>query len=242
MKIIYETKGKANEYNGFALDIYKTCDHNCKYCYLIKNRDNTKILKRDWLMEKLEDDIKEYKEKGLKDFIFLSFSTDPYNIADTEYKETRKVLELLSKNNIPVMILTKGWKRLLRDLDIIKTFGNRIKIGMTIVFASEEKKCLWEKNTTTISERIEVLKILKENGIKTWISMEPIIDTEEAFKVIELTKDFVDEYKVWKINYFKDIEDKVDWKKFTIDITEKLKELGKEFYIKESLMKYMKEE
>lgn len=33
MSLIYEPTGKAREYAGLALNIYKGCTHGCRYCY-----------------------------------------------------------------------------------------------------------------------------------------------------------------------------------------------------------------
>lgn len=33
MPVIYEPKGRANEYSPYACNLYIGCSHRCRYCY-----------------------------------------------------------------------------------------------------------------------------------------------------------------------------------------------------------------
>ena len=77
----------------------------------------------------------------------------------------------------------------------------------------------------------------KKFGIKTWVSFEPVLYPEQTLKLLDVTYNFVDLFKVGKLNYHKK-QSIIDWNKFYLNITEKLKKYNKDFYIKKDLKKY----
>ena len=73
-------------------------------------------------------------------------------------------------------------------------------------------------------------------GIYTWVSVEPVIDPNEALSVMRALLDCVDLWKVGKLNHFKEAESRVDWRQFLIDTQKTL--VGKNVYIKKDLLAY----
>lgn len=170
--------------------------------------------------------------------VFLSFTTDPYTSLNKETKITRKVLEILLENKIPVSILSKGGKNMLSDLDLFKKFGENIQVGCSLTFTNENDSLKWEKNASLPIERFDTLKILKENGIKTWASMEPVIYPEQSLEIMEITIDYVDVYKIGKLNHFQKHENRFDWTKFLNDSVNIMRKYKKSFHIKNDLAKF----
>ena len=58
---------------------------------------------------------------------------------------------------------------------------------------------------------------------------------------MELTKDYVDAYKIGKLNHFKKHEDKFNWTNFLNDSVEIMRRNGKKFYIKNDLAEFADE-
>ena len=75
-------------------------------------------------------------------------------------------------------------------------------------------------------------------GIFTWVSVEPVVDPEEALQVMRDLKPYVDFWKVGKLNHFADIEKSIDWAKFLRDVRTELNH-GR-YYIKQDLLKFEK--
>ena len=88
---------------------------------------------------------------------------------------------------------------------------------------------------SSVQSRLRILKTAHEMGIYTWVSMEPVIIPEEALAVIREAYDYVDYWKVGKLNHNKEVEQSVDWAKFREDVTALLESYGGEYYIKEDL-------
>ncbi len=245
MAAIYEPQGAAREYSPLALNYIKGCDHGCVYCYVPKmmKRFNAGYVHSDVYIKEEKVLMKEIlssakKHQNSEKQVFLSFLTDPYSHFNKETKLTRRVLEILLEYNIPVSILSKGGYNVLEDMDLFKKFGDKIQIGGSLTFTNDADSLKWEKNASLPAERLDTLKILHLNGIKTWASMEPVIFPEQSLEIMELTKDYVDGYKIGKLNHFNNHEKKFDWTKFLSDAVAIMRKNNELFYIKKDLLAF----
>ena len=239
MSVIYSPKGKAREYSELACNLYSGCSHKCKYCYcpsirrmsLEKWSLNPKP--RENIIKKLANEAG--KLYGLDKDILFCFMSDPYQ-SEESAMITNKALTICQKNHFKkVQVLTKGGMRAVGDLELFKN-NEQWKFGSTIIFKDEKLREYWEPGAPSIESRYEAVKIFKKNNIFTWISMEPVIDPDQALAVINDLLPYVDLWKIGKINYFRKIEDKIDWCKFLKDVRKILK--GKNYYIKKDLLRY----
>jgi DNA repair photolyase len=236
-KVIYEPKGKAKEYSDLAVNLYNGCSHGCTYCYapgvIKRNRDdftNNVTARKDVISKLIEDCIK-YKEIGDNREVLLSFTSDPYQSAELDMNLTQKAAMLFNKYGVKYKILTKN-ELIMRDRYLLSL--KNCKIGMTIIFDNDGKRLQYEPGASTIEERITVLKYFHDEGFYTWVSMEPVIDPDEALRLIPRIS-FVDMIKVGKLNY---VKNDVDWTLFYYNVIKVLKLAGVNYYIKEDLRKY----
>jgi len=248
-KIIYTPSNRAKEYAEFALNLFNSCSFGCIYCYvpnvLHKDRKefhNTDALRKD-VLEKAEHDAKLAVGKSC----LLCFTCDCYQDIEQESQLTRKVMEIFNRYGMNWIVLTKGGMRAIRDFDLYKPGDS---FGSTLTFTSTDDSRKWEPNAEIPMNRIAALNYAHQQGIKTWVSMEPVLDPEQTLELIELTHEFVDLYKVGKLNsnncrgseYYeelKQIERTIDWKSFGERAEAMLKEYGKEYYLKDDLRKEM---
>ncbi len=132
------------------------------------------------------------KGKYVDGWVYMSSVSDPYQPIEKKLKLTRKVLENLDKR-IKLSILTKS-DLVLRDIDIFKKFKD-IEVGLTINSFDGPLKKIFEPFSPANEKRIRTLKILKENKIKTYTFVSPIIPgLIDLENVIKKTKDFTDFY------------------------------------------------
>lgn len=240
MNAIYEPKGKAREYSPLALNLYLQCSHGCKYCYgssiMRKSKKDYFIIPnpRKNVLENLKKDL---SRNIIKEQVMLSFIGDVYSVTSDNNRTTRRALEMLNSYHVPVAILTKGGNRCLKDLDIFKAFGEHIQVGTTLTFLDESKSLEWEPGAAKPEERLSVLKKIHDEGIKTFVSFEPVINPEESIKLIERTlKDnSVDVYKIGKINNYNGFDKMINWNYFLENALKLLRGARKNVYIKRDL-------
>jgi DNA repair photolyase len=240
-RVIYKPKGSAKEYADLALNLYKGCYHGCKYCYvpgvckMTRENFSTCVEPKKNIIERLSKDLRLIVEK--KEFkrqhILMSFTCDPYQPLDRELELTRKAIIILNASNFPIKILTKADKLPQRDFDILSQHKEN-QFGITLSMTDNNIQKEWEPNAGTPKQRVNNLKKAKEKGINTWLSLEPIIDIDQALKVIDLTYEFTDFYGVGKLNYNKH-QREINWKAAKEKIIEKLEKRDKKYLIHKSL-------
>ena len=177
-------KGILSAQNG--MNLYRGCTHGCIYC-----DSRSKCYHIDHAFEDIE--VKENSlillEKALKSkrrpcMIGTGAMTDPYIPLEAELCNMRKALELIERYGFGVTLQTKS-DLVLRDLDLLKRINAKAKcvVQMTLTTFDAELCRKLEPNVCATSRRVEVLKMLRDEGIPTVVWLSPILpfinDTEE---------------------------------------------------------------
>ena len=205
MNVIKSPKGAAAEYAKHSFSAYKRCPNACEYCYLNRGvlsaalGTGTPELRscfknEDEVVRKFMKELKSQKEQLIADGgIFFSFITDPC-LTET-IGLTRRCAIMAMDNGVPVTILTKmAFWPLAESSKEMLALGADTKllcIGFTLTGHDE-----MEPNANTNDSRIAAMKLLHDRGIKTFASIEPIIDFDSSLKMIEKTIGFCDLYRI----------------------------------------------
>jgi DNA repair photolyase len=237
--MIYETKGRAREYFELAANLYVGCAHGCRYCYapdvlhmkpeLFFNGGRPK----PQVLERLKKSAEQFR--GDPRPVLLSFISDAYQPAEESAGVTREAIQIIHAAGLKVAILTKGGFRATRDFDLL---GPEDIFGTTLTFEDPELSKQWEPLAAPPQERFGSLVLAKRKGIKTFVSLEPVIVMSETFKCIDKTAPFVDQFKVGKLNYMEAART-LDWNAFARAVIQKLDENGAKYYIKRDLAAYI---
>lgn len=239
MKVIYETRGKAAEYAPLSVTLYKGCVHGCRYCFAPKAM-GTNSETFHGVISPVPNVLKDLEEdcgilSGDPREILLCFETDPYQELESELKVTRQAIQILLRHHLRFTILTKGGLRAVRDFDLLKETRNG-SFGTTLIFSRQQDADRWEPGAASIRDRVEAIRRAKENGIPTWVSIEPVIDPMQCLELIRMLHPVVDHWKIGKINYHPEIEQSVDWLGFRKEVVELLETMEADYYLKKSLM------
>ena len=200
------------EYADFCINHVEGCAHGCKFpCYAMMMKKRCGIIKsyKEWLQPKivanaldlLDKEIPKYRHK-IK-FVHLCFSTDPFMYQYSEVADlTLKIIERLNKDNIRCVVLTKGiYPEVLVNT---KKYSENNEYGITIVSLDEGFKKRFEPYSAPYTERIESLRYLHKQGLKTWVSMEPYptpnLAEQDLLKILKGIS-FVDKIIFGKLNY-----------------------------------------
>lgn len=189
-----QVKGILSAKNG--MNIYRGCSHGCIYC---DARSNCYQMDHDFEDIEVKVNAPQLLEKALrgkrkKCMIGTGAMSDPYLHLEKELKFTRQCLELIDEYGFGLAIQTKS-DMILRDLDLLKSINKKTKcvVQMTLTTYDDELCKIVEPNVCVTSRRVEVLKIMKEEGIPTVCWMTPILpfinDTEENIRgILNYTK------------------------------------------------------
>jgi DNA repair photolyase len=165
--------------------------------------------------------------------ILVTFSADPYQPLEMEVATTREAIRILINHGLRVMILTKGGMRAARDFDLLAGY-DRCRFGTTVVFTNQADASLWEPRAAPVADRIEAIHQAHGRGIKTWVSLEPVIDPDQAMSLIQMLYPVVGHWKVGMLNYCK-LPRPVNWVRFREDARNLLDSLGADYCLKGNL-------
>lgn len=215
--LLYKTKV---EYGNWTINHIIGCRHGCKFpCYAMMMAKKFGWVKDDddWrtpriagnALELLEKEIPKYKDQI--DFVHLCFMSDPFmynserkNIIVPIKEMTLKIIERLNKEGIRVTTLTKG----IYPDEILdkKRFLENNEYGITLVSLNKDFKNKFEPFSAPYEERIASLKKLSDNGLRTWVSLEPYPTPELDNQAGDIEKfleklSFVKKIIFGKLNY-----------------------------------------
>jgi DNA repair photolyase len=237
---IYAPRGQAGEYAPLATNPYRGCGHGCAYCYVPKvlHMDRREFdagaeLRPNY-MHGLRKDAAKYKTAEITEQVMLSFTTDPYHRGDTS--PTRATLETLAEYGLAFCTLTKGGTRALRDLPLFRP--DRDAFASTLTSLDAQFSAKWERNAALPDDRIAALRAFHEAGIFTWASLEPTLDIDSSLSIVEATHEFVDLYKVGRVNYLP-MTRTTDWADYTHRMIDLLNRVGARHYIKKDLQPFL---
>lgn len=200
------------EYADYCLNHVEGCAHGCRFpCYAMMMKKRCGVVKdyKEWLQPKivsnaielLDKEIPRYKHKI--NFVHLCFSTDPFMYRYPEVSDlTLKIIKRLNEDNIRCVVLTKGIYS--KNLIDVEKYGDNNEYGITIVSLDDKFKARFEPYSAPYDDRIKALEYLHENGLKTWISMEPYPTPnliEQDLMGILKRISFVDKIVFGKLNY-----------------------------------------
>ena len=234
MPVIYKAKGRAKEYCDLALNIYTGCTFGCTYCYapLVARMKRKEFHKQAVPRKKILLQVAKEapKHKGQK--VLLSFMSDPYPYVEEKNLLTRDILKILCHSGVRPVILTKN-PLVIRDLDIIEKAKGWIGTTLTSLYDHVLEK--WEPNAPSTVARTFILFEAHRRGIKTWVSLEPVLDVESALELISFTHKHVDLYKVGMLTYNLHAKN-INWPRFRERVEEQLQKYKKQYIIKKDLM------
>lgn len=177
----------------YVINPYRGCSFGCLFCYVRFNK-NTLKEPRPWgsyvdvrvnMPELLEKEILQ-KKPGK---VLLGSTTECFQPAEKKYGLTRKILEILQKNQIRYTILTRS-PDILDVFDILKQGGCNA-IYFTVNDYTHLYKQKFEPLTPSFDKRFEAIAKLKESGIPVipyFCPLMPFISNYSGF--MEKFRDF----------------------------------------------------
>jgi DNA repair photolyase len=204
LKILSRPKGNAEEYGRWSVNPYIGCSNLCSYCFLKKGPSGAylgqgaPVLKKGVVNEDhayhlaMAEIYANYEEIIRDGGLFMTFTSDPC-VEETQETFFQIALDSAGYLGIPVMFLTKSadFINFWRYTNIVSGMicrGREIKrllaFGWTLTGHDE-----LEPNASPNDKRINAMRLVSANGFKTWASIEPVIDFDASYRMIQQALD-----------------------------------------------------
>lgn len=152
-----------------SLNPYTGCEHACIYCYASTYipRFSDCRPKKD-LLPRLRRKAAELRGE----IVSIANSSDPYPSIEAKIHLTRDCLDILSRSDCKVQMVTKS-SLVARDIDLLHRIPSMV--SLTITTDDDEIAKLVEPNAPSPSQRLRAAETLAARGIPTSVRVDPII-------------------------------------------------------------------
>lgn len=233
MSMIYEPRGRAREYAPLAANLYRGCGHACRYCYAPAATYQER--QAFYAAPRVRPDVIRQLRREAPAYagqqVLLCFTCDPYQPLDDVHQLTRQAIQALHAGGVGVSLLTKGGRRAERDFDLLGA-ADQVGASLTLLDAADSRE--WEPQAALPAERLAMLQAAKARGLRTWASLEPVIDPAQTLALIDRCHAYVDLFKVGRLNYHAAAK-AVDWTAFARQVVARLQGYQAAYVLKSEL-------
>lgn len=168
---------------GFALSPYRGCGHGCRYCYV---REYPHALHGPgdwgrWTAPKVNAPellwAQRHRLHGAR--VFMASATDPYQPLERELRLSRRCLEVLLRCPTTEVILHTRSPLVLQDLDLLRAFGDRLRVGFSVPTDDDTVRQVVEPAAPPIPSRWAALERLAAAGIATSVGVAPLLPVQD---------------------------------------------------------------
>ena len=190
--------GSLAGFYDYSLNPYGGCAFKCSYCYVpsFPSARHEPGEWGDWVEVKTNAAqlIRKERQKVFGSRIFFSSATDPYQYAELNYRLSRACLEELLRYQPAHVTMHTRSHLILQDLELLKAFGERLSVGVSITTDNDAIRRQFEPNAPSIPRRLELLRTLSAAGIEVYASVAPLLPVN-ADNLLNEIKPFVN--KIW---------------------------------------------
>jgi DNA repair photolyase len=170
---------------------------------------------------------------GTEERVLLCFHTDPYQPVAAATGVTREALRVLRDHQIPFTVLTKAGLAAVADFPL---YSRRDLFGATMTFLRAGDSRRVEPGAPLPLDRARALLEAHEAGIETFVSLEPVLDPAQSLEIIDWTHEYVDHYRIGKINHAPEIEAGIDWCSFAYEAVNRCEKYDRPYLVKKDLL------
>ena len=171
-----------------TLNPYVGCAFGCSYCYVrempvgrfreeawgswadVKTVDE-KRFRAEWKREKAKGPL----------LLFFGSATDPYQTAEIRHEVTRSLLRLMAEDPPEFVLLQTRSPLVVRDTELIRLFGDRIRVSLTIETDSEDARKHFTPAAPPLQARWHAAEQLSAAGIPYQLAVSPLLPHTPAF-------------------------------------------------------------
>lgn len=166
---------------AWDLNIFRGCEHGCKYCYAMYSHQYlgseqyfSDIYVKINIAEQLERQLS--SPSWQREVVNIGGVTDSYQPIEAQYKLMPDILRLMIKYKTPCIISTKS-DLILRDYDLIAELSTitYVNVAATVTCMDESIRAKIEPAGSESMKRFAVLKVFSKTNASTGLHFMPII-------------------------------------------------------------------
>ena len=171
-------------YQTRSINPYRGCEHGCIYCYARPSHSwlgysagldfETQILHKPDAPDILRKELaaRNYRPEA----ITLGSNTDCYQPLERGLKLTRRIIEVLSACNHPLMIITKS-ALVARDIDLLAPMAEKrlARVAVSFTTLDPDLARVMEPRAAAPWKRLATMKALSNAGIPVTVMTAPLI-------------------------------------------------------------------
>jgi len=181
----------------WTINPYRGCEYGCKYCYArythefmeLRNSQDfeTKVFAKQWEPAVFRRELRRIRRES---WIAIGTATDPYQPAERRHGITRRMLEILVKEQGRRLSLTTKSDLVTRDLELFAALAkaNVFHIAVTITTMNEALARKLEPYAPRPSLRMAAVERLSKAGLKVGVLACPLLpgisDSEESIDAV----------------------------------------------------------
>lgn len=200
--ILTKPTGRIKDFD-FSLNPYRGCGFGCTYCYaaFFVPDDVSRDAWGEWVEVKRNavESLAKHKFLGGAS-ILMSSATDPYQPVEANTGLSRSILEhLADRREQPRMVIQTRGPLVTRDIDVLKRFKD-LRVNLSVTTDNDETRKRFEPACASIERRLNALRELKEAGIRTGVSISPMLPIDDPIGFARTLRDL--EADVYWTGYF----------------------------------------
>jgi DNA repair photolyase len=180
----------------------RNCTFGCTYCYVPTMGIYGGLKPDDWRrwgqFTTFKSNARELLRKQVRpdQVIYCSPLVDPYQPAEAEVLMMPRILDELIERPPKVFTIQTRGPLIARDIERLKRLAacTDLRVSFSITTDREDVRRLFEPHCATLEERLETVRLLRENGIRTFATLAPLLpcDPENLARVaLEVTTEDV---------------------------------------------------
>jgi len=167
----------------YTLTPYVGCLIGCRFCYaqerLASMRELLQLPQVPWgsyvdvrrnIADVLAAELDSLPTRPIK---FCPIVSDPYHAVEKAEQLTRQCLEVIAPSAWPTLVLTRS-ALVMRDVDLLSRMES-LWVGVSLPTVDDDVRAHFEPRGASVSERVEVLRTLRDRGIRTFAMVQPLL-------------------------------------------------------------------
>ncbi len=182
--ILSETSGFIAQ-AGFthSLTPARNCTFACTYCYVPTMGIYGGLKPEDWRrwgqFTTFKSNAPELLRKQLRgdQVIYCSPLVDPYQPAEAEVRMMPRILDALIASPPRIFTIQTRGPMIVRDIGQLVRLSTRtdLRVSFSLTTDRESVRRLYEPHCATLEERLATVRLLRENGIRTFATLAPLL-------------------------------------------------------------------